>query len=157
MKRSISWQEAIGAVTEDASVSMRGRRMLPSRLHIVPATDTNERPDAAQRQSRMEDPLLKRPESGWEKKFVIFKNIILAIRSKLAQFMPNTVDENAGDSERGRGDGLSSIGRRSSRRAFRDTRPFNHNNQHHGTVAAFTSRFEHRHRRVGHRGRHSGL
>ncbi|MCS3642119.1 hypothetical protein GGP70_002816 [Salinibacter ruber] len=35
--------------------------------------------------------------------------------------------EDAGDTERGRGDGLSGLGRRSPRCAFRDTRPSNHN------------------------------
>ncbi|WP_259247524.1 hypothetical protein, partial [Salinibacter ruber] len=64
---------------------------------------------------------------GRKQGVVIFKNMKVVDCEKLARFMLITIVEDAGDIERGRGDGLSGLGRRSPRCAFRDTRPSNQN------------------------------
>ena len=97
--------------------------MLPGRLHIVPVPDTNERRDAAQDPAEVQGTPLRPPLSGQNRGNVIFKNMNLVVCNQLARFMWPYGGEDAGDSERGRGDGLSGLGRRSPRCAFRDTRP----------------------------------
>ena len=109
------------------SGSVQGRECYRDRLQNVLGVDTTGSLSAAHDIAEREIAPANTTLGGRKQGIVIFKNMKVVDCKKLAQFMLVTTAEDAGDIERGRGDGLSGLGRRSPRCAFRDTRPFNHN------------------------------
>jgi hypothetical protein len=105
------------------SGSVPGRECYRDRLQNVPGVDTTGSPGAAHGTAEWGIAPANTTLGGRKQGVVIFKNMKVVDCKKLARFMLITIVEDAGDIERGRGDGLSGLGRRSPRCAFRDTRP----------------------------------
>ncbi|MCS3678894.1 hypothetical protein GGP72_002668 [Salinibacter ruber] len=89
--------------------------------------DMTESPNAAHDTAEREIAPPNATLGGRKQGIVIFKNMKVVDCKKLARLMFVITTEDAGDTERGRGDGLSGLGRRSPRCAFRDTRLSDHN------------------------------
>ena len=103
--------------------SVPGRECYRDRLQNVLGVDTTESPSATHDTAEREIASANTTLGGRKQGIFIFKNMKVIDCKKLARFMLITMAEDAGDIERGRGDGLSGLGRRSPRCAFRDTRP----------------------------------